>query len=72
MKNISEIVKMKENVKISFEEFAKAYGKPTKGIKKLKTEILISNDLNDINQKSSKLFASILTSLSAKKRNKGM
>jgi len=67
-----EITAIKQNVKIAYEEFEKKYKKSTKGISNLKTEIMLSNDLKEIQNLTARFFGYITKSIRAKKLREGL
>jgi len=71
MKDIDykEIVAIKENVKIAYEEF-KGNKKPTEGITNLKTRIMLSNDLKEIKNLTTSFFGYITKSIRAEEMRK--
>jgi len=68
--NHQEIVAIKNNVNIAFEEFKSKYKKVPKGIAEIKTKILLSNDFKEIKLLENKFFGYITKSLRAKKLKK--
>ncbi len=67
--NHQEIIAIKKNVAIAFEEFRSKYKKVPSGIAEIKTRIILSNDLKEINALENKFFGYITKSLRAKKLN---
>lgn len=69
MKNLNEMVLIKQNVKLAVDQYQKAYKKTPKGILKLANEILLSDDIKTIKTLAPRFFGNITKSLNAKKRN---
>lgn len=65
-KDYIEIVAMKQNAEIIFNEFKHKYGKSTHGIAKIKSDILLSNDLKEIEKLMIKMIGYITKSKRAK------
>jgi len=63
----SEILIIKQNVKLAFDEFISKYKNASKGISELKTMIILSNDLREIKLLEGRFFGYITKSLRAKK-----
>lgn len=65
----SEMVLMKIEVKMAYEEYKERYKKVPAGLTKLKTQILLSTDHSYITMLKARFFGNITKSLNAKKRN---
>lgn len=59
---------LKQEMKIAFEEFKRAYKKVTKGVEKIYSQALLSGELKEVQKLHSKLFKHISQSLTWKNK----
>lgn len=67
-KELTPIVLMKIEAKMAVEEFRKRYKKATKGIEKIYSDMVLSNDFNFVKKSRARLFGYIMKSKKAKEK----